>query len=61
MVFIDDMRIYSLSEETHQEYLRDILTKSGNRKMFAMSSKHEFLVERGSLFVNLAQGLSGRK
>ena len=45
IVFIDDMLIYSRSEEEHASHLRVILQTLKDRQLFAMFSKCEFLLQ----------------
>ena len=47
MVVVDDVLVYSMSKEKHEEYLRCILQALRNEKLFAKLKKHEFrLVEK---------------
>jgi hypothetical protein len=45
MVFIDDILIYSRSEEEHEEHLRLVLQKLRDHKLYAKSSKCEFCLK----------------
>jgi hypothetical protein len=42
VVFIDDILVYSKSEEEHAEYLRVVLTRLRDRQLYAKFSKCEF-------------------
>ena len=42
IVFIDDILIYSRSEEEHKEHLRMVLERQRDRKLFAKLSKCRF-------------------
>jgi hypothetical protein len=42
MVFIDDILVYSRSEEEHEEYLCLVLQKLQDRRLYAKWSKCEF-------------------
>jgi hypothetical protein len=42
VVFIDDILVYSKSEEEHAEHLRVVLTRLGNHQLYAKFSKCEF-------------------
>jgi hypothetical protein len=42
MVFIDDILVYSRSEEEHEEHLRLVLQNLQDDKLYAMLSKCEF-------------------
>jgi hypothetical protein len=42
MVFIDDIFVYSRSEEEHEEHLRLVLQNLQDDKLYAMLSKCEF-------------------
>jgi hypothetical protein len=42
MVFIDDILVYSRSEEEHEEHLRLVLQNLQDDKLYAMWSKCEF-------------------
>jgi hypothetical protein len=46
MVFIDDILVYSRSEEEHEEHLRLILQKLWNHKLYAKLSKCEFWLKQ---------------
>ena len=45
IVFIDDILIYSRSEEEHASHLRLFLQTLKDRQLFAMFSKCEFLLQ----------------
>jgi hypothetical protein len=42
VVFIDDILVYSESEEDHAEHLRIVLTRLREHKLYAKFSKCEF-------------------
>jgi hypothetical protein len=42
IVFIDDILVYSKSEEEHAEHLRVVLTRLRDHQLYAKSSKCEF-------------------
>ena len=42
VVFIDDILVYSRSEEDHVEHLRVVLTRLREHKLYAKFSKCEF-------------------
>jgi hypothetical protein len=46
MVFIDDILIYSRSEEEHEGHLRLVLQKLQGHKLYAKSSKCEFWLKQ---------------
>jgi hypothetical protein len=46
MVFIDDILVYSRSEEEHEEHLRLILQKLWNHKLYVKLSKCEFWLKQ---------------
>jgi hypothetical protein len=46
VVFIDDILVYSKSEEEHAEHLRIVLTRLRNHQLFAKFSKCEFLLKK---------------
>jgi hypothetical protein len=46
VVFIDDILIYSRSEEDHEEHLRLVLQKLQEHKLYAMVSKSEFWLKQ---------------
>jgi hypothetical protein len=46
MVFIDDMLVYSRSEEEHEEHLRLALQKLQENRLYAMLSKCEFWMKQ---------------
>jgi hypothetical protein len=43
VVFIDDILVYSESEEEHAEHLRVVLTRLRDHQLYAKFSKCEFL------------------
>ncbi|WVZ76388.1 hypothetical protein U9M48_024365 [Paspalum notatum var. saurae] len=46
VVFIDDILIYSKTEEEHEEHLRLVLQKLRDHKLYAKSSKCEFWLDQ---------------
>jgi hypothetical protein len=48
MVFIDDILVYSRSEEEHGEHLRLVLQKLRDHKLYAKLSKCEFWLKQDS-------------
>jgi hypothetical protein len=46
VVFIDDILIYSRSEEEHEEHLRLVLQKLREHRMYAKLSKCEFWLKK---------------
>jgi hypothetical protein len=46
MVFIDDILLYSRSEEEHEEHLRLVLQKLRDHKLYAKLSKCEFWLKQ---------------
>jgi hypothetical protein len=46
MVFIDDILVYSRSEEEHEEHLRLALQKLQENRLYAMLSKCEFWMKQ---------------
>jgi hypothetical protein len=46
MVFIDDILVYSRSEEEHEDHLRLVLQKLQDHKLYAKLSKCEFLLKQ---------------
>jgi hypothetical protein len=46
MVFIDDILVYSSSEEEHEEQLSLVLQKLRDHKLYAKMSKCEFWMEQ---------------
>jgi hypothetical protein len=46
MVFIDDILIYSRSEEEHEEHLRLVLQKLQEHRLYAELSKCEFWMQQ---------------
>ncbi|CAJ2642088.1 unnamed protein product [Trifolium pratense] len=56
VVFIDDILVYSKSEEEHKEHLRIVLQILKEKKLYAKLSKCEFwLKEKGTLVPKLAE------
>jgi hypothetical protein len=62
MVFIDDMLVYSRSEEEHEEHLRLVLQKLQDHRLYAKLSKYEFwlkqvaflghIISKGGIYVD---------
>jgi hypothetical protein len=62
MVFIDDILVYSRSEEEHEEHLRLVLQKLRDQRLYAKLSKYEFwlkqvaflghIISKGGIFVD---------
>jgi hypothetical protein len=48
MVFIDDIFVYSRSEEEHEEHLRLALQKLWENRLYAKLSKCEFWMKQGA-------------
>jgi hypothetical protein len=48
MVFIDDILVYSRSEEEHEEHLRSVLQKLRDHRLYAKLSKCEFWMKQVS-------------
>ena len=46
IVFIDDVLVYSRTEEEHEQHLRAVLQTLREHKLFAKFSKCEFWLER---------------
>ena len=46
IVFIDDVLVYSRSEEEHEQHLRAVLQTLREHKLFAKFNKCEFWLER---------------
>ena len=46
IVFIDDVLVYSRSEEEHEQHLRVVLQTLREHSLFAKFSKCEFWLER---------------
>jgi hypothetical protein len=46
MVFIDDILVYSISEEEHEGHLRLVLQKLQDHKLYAKLSKCEFWLKQ---------------
>jgi hypothetical protein len=46
MVFINDILVYSRSEEKHEEYLRLVLQKHRDHKLYVNLSKCEFWLKQ---------------
>jgi hypothetical protein len=49
VVFIDDILVYSKSEEEHVEHLKVVLTRLRDHQLYAKFSKCEFLAKRGTI------------
>ena len=45
IVFIDDVLVYSRSEEEHEQYLRVVLQTLRDHRLFAKFSRCEFWLE----------------
>ena len=60
MVFVDDILIYSQSEEEHEDHLRIVLQALRDHQLYAMFSKCEFWVTRVKLLRHVvsASGVS---
>jgi hypothetical protein len=62
MVFIDDILVYSKSEEEHEEYLRLVLQKLQDHRLYAMLNECVFwlkqaaflghIISRGGIFID---------
>jgi hypothetical protein len=48
VVFIDDILVYSRSEEEHEEHLRLVLQKLRDHRLYAKLSKCEFWMKQVS-------------
>jgi hypothetical protein len=48
VVFIDDILVYSRSEEEHEEHLRSVLQKLRDHRLYAKLSKCEFWMNQVS-------------
>jgi hypothetical protein len=59
VVFIDDILVYSRSEEEHEGHLRMVLQKLQEHKLYAKLSKHEFWLKQFAFLghVNLKGGI----
>jgi hypothetical protein len=65
VVFIDDILVYSMSEEEHAEHLRIVLCVLKEKKLFAKLSKCEFwlrevsflgyVISKGGIAVDLSK------
>ncbi|WVZ53003.1 hypothetical protein U9M48_003997 [Paspalum notatum var. saurae] len=53
VVFIDDILIYSKSEEEHKEHLRIVLTRLREHKLYAKFSKCTFWLKKVSLLCHI--------
>ena len=59
IVFIDDVLVYSRSEEEHEQHLRVVLQTLREHRLFAKFSKCEFWLERVQLLGQLHKGFRG--
>jgi hypothetical protein len=53
MVFIDDILIYSRSEEEHEEHLRLVLEMLRDHRLYAKLSKYEFWLKQVAFLVHI--------
>jgi hypothetical protein len=60
MVFIDDILVYSRSEEGHEEHLRLVLLKLRDHRLYAKLSKCEFWLKQVAFLghINSKGGIS---
>ena len=56
MVFIDDILVYSKSQEEHEEHLRLVLSRLQNEKLYAKFKKCEFSLEQVSFLGHVING-----
>ena len=56
IVFIDDVLVYSRSEEEHEQHLRAVLQTLREHILFAMFSKCEFWLERVQFLGHVISG-----
>jgi hypothetical protein len=56
MVFIDDILVYSRSEEEHERHLRLILQKLQDHKLYAKLSKCEFWLKQVAFLGHVSRG-----
>jgi hypothetical protein len=65
LVFIDDILVYSRSEEEHEEHLHLVLQKLRDHRLYAKLSKCEFwlkhvaflghIISKGGIYVDLSK------
>ena len=60
VVFVNDILIYSQSEEEHEDHLRIVLQDLGEHQFYAKFSKHEFWLTKVKFLGHVvsASGLS---
>ena len=56
IVFINDVLVYSRSEEEHEQHLRAILQTLREHRLFAKFSKCEFWLERVQFLGHMIMG-----
>ena len=56
IVFIDDVLVYSRSEEEHEQHLRAVLQTLREHRLFAKFSKCEFRLERVQFLSHVITG-----